>query len=420
MSRAYEIVGQPNINGKIKVQGSKNSALAIIVASLLTKDVICLENVPNIADVLELLKIIKKLNCSVSFLKNNLIIDASNITYQSLLFPEIKSFRASYYFVGAFLTLFNKVEIFLPGGCKIGKRPIDQHIKGLTSLNVNLCLTNDILRANSLDIIGNEIKLDIASVGATVNLILTSLNANDKTIIKNAAKEPEIIDLVNFLKQIGANIIGEGTNTIIIYPIKKFHKANYKIMPDRIATGTYLLYGALFAKKLTLTNINTMDNYALINALISLGAEMNIRKNSITIYKLNNFDKLQIKTDVYPAFPSDLQQIMSTFLFSGQGISLIEETLFENRFTFLEEISKMNGKFLIIDNKALIIPSKFKSGVVSCNDLRGGAALLLACLMASGTSILKNVEYIERGYENIIEVLQNINVNIKEIELHEA
>jgi len=218
----------------------------------------------------------------------------------------------------------------------------------------------------------------------------------------------------------GADICGEGSSVLVINPVKQLYKTSYKIMSDRIVTGTYLLYGTLLAKKLTLTNIHTQDNYALINLLTSLGAEMDIRKDKITIYGLRNFEKANIKTGVYPDFPSDLQQIMTTFLFKGQGVSLVEETLFENRFSFLNEIKKMGGRYFIFDNKALIIPSKFSSTIVSCQDLRGGAALLLACLLAEGTSILKNVEYIERGYENIVEVLRNVQVEIKEIDIHEA
>ncbi len=420
MSKVYEINGRPKMEGTIKVQGSKNSALAIITASLLANDVVTLENVPNIKDIQELLQIIKKLNGKISFIENNLIIDSSELVYDSLLFKEIKKFRASYYFIGVFLSLFGKVEIYLPGGCKIGKRPIDQHIKGLNALNVNLCITSDVLKANALMIQGNEITLDIASVGATINLLLASLYASGKTIIKNAAKEPEIVDLIHFLNSMGADICGEGSSVLVVNPTKKLHKTSYKIMPDRIVTGTYLLYGTLLAKKLTLTNIYTQDNYALINLLVSLGAEMDIRKDKITIYGLRRFEKANIKTDVYPEFPSDLQQIMTTFLFKGNGVSLVEETLFENRFSFLNEIQKMGGRFFVFDNKALIIPSKLTSNVVSCQDLRGGAALLLACLLAEGTSILKNVEYIERGYENIVEVLKSVHIDIKEIDIHEA
>lgn len=420
MKKVYEIVGKAKMNGTINIQGSKNSALAIIVASLLAKDVVVLENVPCIKDVLELLNILKKINVKVSFIENNLIIDSSSIEYNSLLISEVKEFRASYYFIGAFLSLFKKVEIYLPGGCKIGQRPIDQHIKGLNALNVNLCITSDILKASSMMIKGKEISLDVPSVGATVNIILASLFADNTTIIKNAAKEPEIIDLVMFLNQMGAKISGAGSNVILIEPVNKLNKTSYKIMPDRIVAGTYLIYGAILSNKLTLVNLQTKYLTSLINELVNMGIEMDIKKDSITIYGNNTFEKANIKTGVFPLFASDLQQVMTTMLFNANNISLMEETLFENRFSFLNEIYKMGGKYLIIENKALIIPSSLQSSIVECNDLRGGAALLLACLMADGTSILKNVEYIERGYENIVEILKSVGIDIKEVQLDEA
>ena len=420
MSKCYEIIGRPIMNGTIKIQGSKNAALSIIVASLLAKDVVVLENVPNIKDVHELLSIIKLANVKVSFIDNCLIIDSSDIKYTSLLVEQVKHFRASYYLIGAFLSLFNKVEIFLPGGCKIGKRPIDQHIKGLNALNVNLCFNNETLKASASTIIGNDITLDMPSVGATINIILASLYAEGKTLIKNAAKEPEIVDFINFLNKMGANISGAGSEVIVINPTTPLHKSNYHIMPDRIVTQTYLLYGAMFADKLTLTNVSTKDNYSLINTLINMGAQIDIRNNRLTIYKFDHFEKANIKTGVYPLFPSDIQQIMCSFLFNGRSVSVVEETLFENRFLFLKEIEKMGGKYFAHDNKVIIVPSVFKGSVVSCNDLRGGAALLFACLCAKGTSILKNVEYIERGYENIVETLQKVNVKIKEIDYYEA
>ncbi|MCI5744697.1 MAG: UDP-N-acetylglucosamine 1-carboxyvinyltransferase [Erysipelotrichaceae bacterium] len=420
MKRAYEITGRSQMEGIIKIQGSKNSALAIIVATLFIQNNVELHNVPRIKDVFELIEILKKLNVNVSFKKNVLKIDSSTLQYNTLLFKEIKQFRASYYFIGAFLAIFHRVNIFLPGGCKIGKRPIDQHIKGLSSLNVNIHLTQDRIQAYCNEIIGKEITLDIASVGATINILFASLFAKGKTIIRNAAKEPEIVDLVRFLKRAGANIYGEGSDCITIIPVEKLNKTIYTIMPDRIVTGTYLIYGALLANKLTLKNIKTSDNYALINTLINLGATINIRKKEISITRINRFINADIKTGVYPLFPSDLQQILTTMLFYGQNVSFVEETVFENRFNFLYEIEKMGGQYLLVNKKAIIIPSTFHPSVVSANDLRGGAALLLACMLANGTSVIKNIEYIERGYENIVKLLQKVHVDIKEITLNEA
>ena len=420
MKKAYEIKGNNTIEGTIKIQGCKNSALAIIIASILSKDVVTLTNVPDIKDIHELISILNKLNVKTSFINNVLIIDSKNITYSSLLIDSIRKFRASYYFIGAFLSLFNMVEIYLPGGCQIGKRPIDQHIKGLNELGVDLCLSKNILKASCNKPLGCEINLDIASVGATINLILASLYASGPTIIKNAAKEPEICDLIDFLNQMGASIVGKGSSVIVINPVNELIATNYTIMPDRIVAGTYLIYGALLAKKLTLTNIKSKDLYFVINTLINLGVNMDIKDESISVYKVLNFNKANIKTDVFPYFPSDLQQIMSVFLFYGTQVSLVEETLFENRFEFLNEMAKMNGKFFIFDNKAMIIPSILKGSKVKCKDLRGGAALLLAALSCKDDSILEDVYYIERGYENIVKDLQSVGVKIREVLIHEA
>lgn len=420
MNKVYEIKGKSVLNGTINVQGSKNSALAIIVGSLLCKDVVILKNVPKIQDVFELLEIFKKINVKAIFIENSLMIDSTNIEYSPLLFEEIIKFRASYYFIGAFLSLFKKVQIYLPGGCNIGKRPIDQHIKALNELNINVTIDNDIINAFTKEVIGSEIVFDVVSVGATVNAILASVFASKPTILKNVACEPEITDLINFLNKMGAKIIGKGSSVLYIEGVNCLKAISYEIMPDRIVTGTFLIYGALLANKLTLKNINTKDNYALINILINLGLQMDIKSNEITIYGIKSFEKANIKTEVFPGFPSDLQQIMTTFLFMGKQISLVEETLFENRFDFLNEIKTMGGKYFIYDNKVLIIPSSFNNAVVSCKDLRGGAALLLACMSCQGVSIIKNVEYIERGYEDIVDVLKSINVDIKEITMYEA
>lgn len=420
MKKIYEIEGNNVIDGTIKIQGCKNSALAIIVASLLAKDVVVLKNVPNIKDIQELICILKNINVKTSFIDNTLIIDSSDIKYSPLLFESIKNFRASYYFIGVFLSMYNCVEIYLPGGCAIGKRPIDQHIKGLNAMGVNMCLSQDRLKASCNQVIGCEINLDIASVGATINLILASLYANKPTIIKNAAKEPEVCDLINFLNLMGANIVGGGSSVIMIEPIEKLHKVEYEIMPDRIVAGTYLIYGALLANKLTLTNLRSKDMYFVINTLINLGVNMDIKEDSISVYKVKSFDNINIKTDVYPLFPSDLQQILSVFLFYGKKVSIIEETLFENRFGYLNEIDKMNGKFFVFSNKVMIIPSVLKGNTLRCQDLRGGAALLFAAISCKEKSIIENVHYIERGYENIVKDLSSVGVKIKEVITDEA
>lgn len=420
MKRTYVVEGNQKLEGTIPIQGSKNAALAIIVAAILCKDQVVLENIPHIKDIQQLLKILRYLHCDIRTHHNQLIIDSKNIRYESLLIDEIKEYRASYYFIGAFLSLFGKVEIYQPGGCKIGKRPIDQHIKGLTLLNVNVCLNNDRLLANASLIEGGEINLDIASVGATINLILASLFANNKVVINHAAKEPEVVDFVCFLKKMGARILGEGTDTIVIMPCEKLQGITYTIMPDRIVSGTYMIYGVALAKRLKLTHMRTKDNYALINTLINMGVQMDVRESSITIYESKNLVKSHIITGPYPEFPSDLQQVISVLFLQLDGVSIIEETLFENRFTHLQELKKMNAKFFLFIDKALLLKSDFVPSTMNAHDLRGGAALLLGALIAPGTSVIRQIEFIERGYEDIVRDLNRVGAHIRVEEYEEA
>lgn len=420
MKKKYLITGGHTLNGIIKVQGSKNASLPIIVASIMCKDKILLTNVPRIKDVYALLNILRYLNCEVTFIDNDLYINSSNLEYKDLLINPVKEFRASYYFIGAFLALFKKVKIYYPGGCKIGLRPIDQHLKGFYLLGATMLNEKDILSGTCSELKGAEIELDINSVGATINIILSAILANGKTIIKNAACEPEIVDFCNFLKKMGADIIGEGTNVIIINGVQKLIPCSYKIMPDRIVAGTFLIYGAAISNKLTLLEIKKSDLSALINALINIGVNMDIKDDSITVYKSNNLKGIVLSTGIYPLFPSDLQQILSILLLKVQGNSIIEEKLFEKRFLHLKELSKMGASYFVYNNKALLIDCPFKPATLECNDLRGGAALLLACLLANGNSTLKNIEYIERGYENIVNILNGLGGKIVEEEYEEA
>lgn len=415
MEKTYKIIGGKELKGKINIQGSKNAALPIIIASLLNKNKTTLNNIPNIKDVLELIEILKKLNVQTKFNNNSLSIDASNIKYIPLTIMEVQTFRASYYFIGAFLSLYGKVEIFKPGGCKIGSRPIDQHIFGLEKLGAKIIVENELIKCSIERIEKADIYLDIPSVGATINIILASLNTKEKIIINNAAKEPEIEDFVNFLNKSGFNIQGAGTSKIIIKPYEKTYKVKYKIIPDRIVAGTFLIYGSLLAKKLTIKNFYVKHNEILLLTLKSLGVKIKSKKNSIVVFKTNLTKGANITTGVYPSFPTDLQQIITVLLLYSKEKSFVTETLFENRFSFLNEIKKAGGKFMIFKNTVEIFPSNTSSSTFCCEDLRGGAALLLVCLYSKGASTLKNIKYIERGYENIINNLRKIGARIDEI-----
>lgn len=419
MIKGYKIDGNKTLKGTIKVQGCKNSALAIITASLLCKDKVTLYNIPRITDVFALLNILKQINVTYTFNKNTLKINSKNIEYKPLVMDEIKGFRASYYFLGVFLSLFSKVEILIPGGCKIGNRPLDLHIKGLEKIGASIVIKEDKILGTLDKYRSNIIDLDIASVGATINILLAASFHNTYIIINNAAKEPEVVDLISFLNQMGCNIKGQGSSKLEVFPSKTIKKAKYKIMYDRIVAGTFLLYGMLLSKKLVIKNFIYRDNAALINTLKTLNVKMKVKKKKAIVYKSILSKTIDITTGVFPNFPTDLQQILCASLFFNKKPSTVKETLFENRFMFLKQIKKMNGKYLIKDNKVTIYPSKIKNNNIVCEDLRGGAALLLCCLAAKGTSVLSNIKYIERGYEDIVKNLRKIGASIDEICINE-
>ena len=421
MTKAYEITGTTSLKGNVNIQGSKNAALPIIIASLLCKDKTTLYNIPEISDVFELIKILNQLNVKTTFKNNILKINSKNIKYKTLNMQEIQNFRASYYFIGLFLSLFKKVEILLPGGCKIGKRPIDQHIKGLQSIGTFTSIDNNVFKAEIKEIIPTPITLDIASFGATINILLASLFTKETITINNAAIEPEIIDLINYLNKLGFNININKNKTIHINPLIKINKANHTIIPDRIVAGTFIIYGALLAKKLKIKNFIYEHNQLLIEYLTKLNVSMKISKQNktITIYKslLNN--GLDIETGVFPLFPTDLHQVIASLLFYCKSKSTITENLFENRFQYLNEIYIMGGNFNIADNTVEIYPSKINCANINCTDLRGGAALVLLCLKSNGTSVIKNIEYIERGYEKLPKTLKKLGAKINEIHIEE-
>ena len=413
MEYKYIIEGKHRLNGTISIKGSKNSALAIIVAAILAKDIVIIKNIPNISDVKNLISVLKKLNCKIKYNGYSMMIDSSKIQYEPLYFEEIKKLRASYYFMGAFLSLFKKVEIFKPGGCEIGKRPIDLHLLGFQELNCKIIDDKDKVIIDGKNYHSKTISLSFPSVGATINLILAAVLNPGTTIIKNVAIEPEIGDLIDFLKKMGAIIIGKDEKVILIKGVEKLHGCKHKIIPDRIEGGTYIIYACALANKLTIKNIIVKHQKALLKALIDANITMDIYQNKITIYQNKKLSPIKLITGPYPEFPTDLQQIMCTFLTCLPGYSHVIETIFENRYTHVDELNKLKAKIKIINKELLIAKNKLFASELYCKDLRGGAALLLACMMAEGVSILNNTKYIDRGYLDLIENLNNLGACIK-------
>ena len=408
------IEGNNILTGEIPIGGAKNSAVALIPASILASGISKLDNVPNISDRDALIDILKILNCDVRLDNDKLQIDTTNLKNTIIDEEHSKKLRASYYFMGALLGKEKYVEIYIPGGCNIGARPIDIHIDGFKALGADVTIEGNkyILKADRL--IGTDIYLRFQSVGATVNLMFASVLAEGTTVIHNAAKEAEIENIADFLISMGAKIEGAGTDEITITGVEKLHGGNIRVLPDRIEAGTYIILGALVGKNLKITNIIPKHLEALTNKLKDMASDITINKDNIVISKVDNLKPTNIKTLVYPGFPTDIGQPMSVLLTQANGTSLFEETIWENRMGHVPSLNKMGANITVKGMSSMTIgPSKLHGCEVVATDLRGGAALVLAGLTATGTTIINDVEHILRGYESIESKLTNVGAKIE-------
>ena len=411
-----KIEGGHKLSGTITIGGAKNSVVALIPAAILCDETVTISNVPNITDVDDLEKILLHLNAKVNRDTQEVVINSSDIVNKEITQELSKKLRASYYFMGALLGKFKRVEMYFPGGCAIGARPINLHLKGFELLGAKITEEDNhfIIEADKLK--GNNIYLDFPSVGATINIMLAAVKAKGKTIIDNAAQEPEIVNVATFLNNMGAKIKGAGTSTITIIGVKYLHKCYHEVIPDRIEAGTYLIIAALLGQNLKIDNMIPSHLEALIAKLTECGVDMQIGLDNIIVNEVKKYKATDIKTLVYPGFATDLQQIMATFLTQCKGKSIIEETIYENRFQNLIELEKMGAKTKIYkDNQKAIIKviTELKGTDVSAPDLRGGAALLVAGLIAEGITTIDNISYILRGYDKIIEKLTEVGAKIE-------
>ena len=345
-----KIEGGYKLSGTINVGGAKNSVVALIPAAILCDETVTISNVPNITDVDDLEKILLHLNAKIDRSDGSVSINSSNIVNQEITQELSKKLRASYYFMGALLGKFNRVEMYFPGGCAIGARPINLHLKGFELLGAKITEEDNHFLIEADKLRGNNIYLDFPSVGATINIMLAAVKAKGKTVIDNAAKEPEIVNVATFLNNMGAKITGAGTSTITITGVKYLHKCYHEVIPDRIEAGTYLIIASLLGESLKINNIIPNHLEALIAKLTEAGVEMEIGLDNIVVNKVGDYKKVDIKTLVYPGFATDLQQIMATFLTQCKGKSTIEETIYENRFQNLLELDKMGANTTIKDN----------------------------------------------------------------------
>ena len=411
-----KIEGGHQLTGTITVSGAKNSVVALIPAAILCDEIVTISNVPNITDVDDLEKILLHLNAKIDRDKEELVIDSSKIENKEITQELSKKLRASYYFMGALLGRFKHVEMYFPGGCAIGARPINLHLKGFEALGAKVIEEDNhfIIEADKLK--GNNIYLDFPSVGATINIMLAAVKAKGKTVIDNAAQEPEIVNVATYLNNMGAKIKGAGTSTITIIGVRHLHKCYHEVIPDRIEAGTYLIIAALLGKNLKIDNMIPSHLEALIAKLTESGVDMEIGLDNIIVNKVGKYKAIDIKTLVYPGFPTDLQQIITTFLTQCKGKSIVEETIYENRFQNLKELNKMGAKTKVKkDNRKAIIKgvTKLKGANVTATDLRGGASLLVAALIANGITTIDNISYILRGYDKIIEKLTEVGAKIE-------
>ncbi len=412
--KRYVIEGGNKLEGSTYVSGSKNASLPIIASTLLNKGINRLYNVPNIHDTQMMLKILEKLGCKVKKENGKIIIDSRKITNHKIPDDLMSQMRSSVIIAGALLSRSKKVTFTYPGGCDIGSRPIDLHLKSFEKLGVNVKEEFGELICKADEIVGTDIHLDFPSVGATENIMLASVLAKGITKINNAAMEPEIIDLQNALNSMGAKVSGAGTNNIIIKGVEKLKDLSYNIIPDRIEAGTLLCATAITGGNIKLKKVIPEHIETLTNKLEEMGCEIQINKNEIFLKSPKKLKAVDIKTLPYPGFPTDLQSIVGTVLTIAKGTSIIIENIFENRYKYLTELTKMGGKSTIEGRTAVIKGvRRLNNANVKATDLRGGAALVLAALNAKGKTYVENIEYILRGYENLDQKLKSLGANIK-------
>ena len=412
--KSYIIEGGKKLEGTVKISGSKNASLPILAAKILSEKTNKLYNVPQIEDTKTTLEILKLLGCKIKQNSGKIEINSKHITKTEIPEHLMREMRSTVIMAGALLGRFKEVTFSYPGGCDIGSRPIDLHINAFKKLGVEITEEAGFIKCKANKIIGTNIDLDFPSVGATENIILATVLSTGTTTINNAAMEPEIIDMVQFLKKMGAKIQGEGTNQIIIDGVEKLSGVSYNIMPDRIEAGTILCAVAATGGNVILDNVIPEHLTAVINKLEETGCKIEINNKKITLNAQKKLKPIDIKTMTYPGFPTDLQQIFATMLVKASGTSIIVENIFESRYKYISELRKMGAK-VTVEGKTAIIKGtrKINATTVVCTDLRGGAALVIAGLMAKGKSRVENIGYIQRGYENLENKLGSLGAKIK-------
>lgn len=413
----FFINGHVPLKGEVNISGAKNAAVAIIPAVILSDGVCQIENIPNINDVTLMAHILEQMGATVKMInKSTFEIDARNIKSHIASYDSVRNMRASCYLLGALLGRFRKASVSLPGGCDFGVRPIDQHLKGFSALGATHSVEAGMVNVTAEKLVGDTVYMDVVSVGATINIILAAVKAEGTTIIENAAKEPHIVDLANFLNSMGAEISGAGTDSIKIKGVQYLNGTNYSIIPDQIEAGTYMVAAAATGGDVLVKNVIPKHLESITAKLQEMGVNIDEFDEAVRVYVKGSLNKCNVKTMPHPGFPTDMQPQITTLLTLAEGTSIVNENVWDNRFRYTDELNRFGSK-ISVDGKVAVIEGvpELIGTSVRALDLRAGAAMIIAGLAASGTTIIENIKHIERGYENIVEKLSNLGADIKKV-----
>ena len=417
----YVIKGGRPLEGEVTIAGAKNAALGILAAAVMTDQEVTIENVPNVRDTRVLLQAIQGIGATVNYVDEHTVrISGGTINPNSDLCVDdefIRKIRASYYLLGALLGKYKHSQVALPGGCDIGARPIDLHIKGFEALGAKVDISNGMISVNADELVGSHIYMDVISVGATINVMMSAVMAEGKTTIENAAKEPHIVDVANLLNSMGANIKGAGTDVIRIRGVKSLHGTTYSIIPDQIEAGTFMVAAAATRGNVLIKNVIPKHLEAITSKLTDIGAHVTEYDDSVRVMCDKRLKATNIKTLPYPGFPTDMQPQMAVTLALSNGTSIVTESIFENRFKYVAELSRMGAHIRVEGNTAILDGVETFSGAnVAAPDLRAGAALVIAALVADDFSVVSDIKYIQRGYEKFDEKLRGLGALIEKVE----
>ncbi|WP_455716344.1 UDP-N-acetylglucosamine 1-carboxyvinyltransferase [Anaerosporobacter sp.] len=417
----YIIKGGKPLHGEVTIGGAKNAALGILSAAIMTDETVTIENLPNVRDINVLLQAMEGIGARVERVNDHVVkINGSQINSINIDYEYIRKIRASYYLLGALLGKYSKAQVALPGGCNIGSRPIDQHIKGFEALGASVKIEYGMIQAQAEKLVGNHIYLDVVSVGATINIMLAACMSEGQTIIENSAKEPHIVDVANFLNSMGANIKGAGTDIIRIKGVEKLHGTEYSIIPDQIEAGTFMVAAAATKGEVLVKNVIPKHLEAITAKLIEIGATVEEFDDAVLVKSDTRLGNTHVKTLPYPGFPTDMQPQIATLLALSNGTSIVTESIFENRLKYVDELARMGATIKVEGNSAIITGVEgFTGAIVSAPDLRAGAALVTAGLVADGFTIVDQIEYIERGYEDFERKMQSLGASMEKVDVED-